>query len=137
MFLLVDENSHIIIHRGINMELCKCLDQLYAYKDDARTAPTIHAILSALRNLAIARNYLPPLTNGLKVSLNYYTHRVTRSNNSMIYLTLFLITAANKLQLLEQGILTHLMPYIECENTVVTSKLVGVLRLLVDKNGEF
>ncbi|KAF6025214.1 RAP1GDS1 [Bugula neritina] len=89
-----DRNSLIIIQRGISSALCKCLDQLHDFCSDNRTAPTIHALLSALRNLAIA--------------------------------------PSNKQQLLEQGILKHLLPYIDCENSIVTSKLVGAIRLLID-----
>ena len=50
-------------------------------------------------------------------------------------MVLFVI-AHNKDQLLEQGILDYLLPYMDTEGSVVTSKLVGVLRLLVDKHGK-
>ena len=52
-----ESNGDIIIQRGISLELYKSLDQLQGVADDARTAPTIHAILSALRNMAIAREF--------------------------------------------------------------------------------
>lgn len=47
---------------GISDELHHCLDQLHPFSKDQATAPTIHAILSALRNLAIAREYLSTVT---------------------------------------------------------------------------
>ncbi|XP_067947570.1 rap1 GTPase-GDP dissociation stimulator 1-B-like [Watersipora subatra] len=93
-----ESNGDIIIQRGISLELYKSLDQLQGVADDARTAPTIHAILSALRNMAIAPR--------------------------------------NKIQLLEQRIMGHILPYMKSDNSIVTSKLVGVVRLLIDGQEE-
>ena len=56
--------------------------------------------------------------------------------SSLAYYTWVCVFAArNKIQLLEQRIMGHILPYMKSDNSIVTSKLVGVVRLLIDGQG--
>lgn len=56
--------------------------------------------------------------------------------NSNLFSAFVMFIASSKQQLLEQGIMGHLLPYIKSDNSIVTSKLIGVMRLLIDGHGE-
>lgn len=63
-----------------------------------------------------------------KASHHHHTRREVPGNR-------FPLTDRNKSHLLEHGIMEHLLPYMETENTIIASKLMGLIRLLLDKQG--